>query len=39
MKDVVGQCAARIGRKTWSKQPNGASAEQKSALHSDQYWI
>ena len=36
MKDAVDQWAAQIGRKTRSKQPSGASAEQKSALHSDQ---
>ena len=35
MKDAVGQWAAQIGRKTRSKQPSGASTEQKSALRSD----
>jgi hypothetical protein len=36
MKDAVGQFDAQTGRKTQSKQSSGASAEQTSALRSDQ---
>src|SRR5580700_4794227 len=36
MKDAVDQWVAPIGRKTRSKQPREAAAEQKSALRNDQ---